>query len=194
MCIRDGWAANTLIFPALILIAEFIADFLMSCSPPKRGPLGRIDEGGANVMRAWLQGFMGVSLQPVKEVAGEVNAALGRIGTFSENQVQARIAQLDAALQPFIDRLDIAKAKMAALIEPLKGVQDALQKKLARQLERFTRGEVDAEVVRGLDDEQLGRTTAAFGDREMTAAQLIEGAVIGHPQQHLESIRAALAS
>src|SRR5690606_4582794 len=135
---------------------------------PKRGPLSRIDEGGANVMRAWLQGFMGVSLQPVKEVAGEVNAALGRIGTFSENQVQARIAQLDAALQPFIDRLDIAKAKMAALIEPLKGVQDALQKKRAGQLERFTKGEVGAESVRALDQQKAALSERIQATEDMT--------------------------
>lgn len=161
------WAFNTLIAPVIIEIATFIADFLMGFSPPKRGPLSKIDEGGANVMRAWLEGFMGVSLQPVKEVAAEVNAALGRIGTFTENQVQARIAQLDAALQPFIDRLDIAKAKMEALIEPLKGVQDALQKKLARQLERFTKGEVDAEAVRALD-----RQNAALSERIQMAEDM----------------------
>jgi len=161
------WAANTYIFPAVIFIAEFIADFLMGFSPPKKGPLSRIDEGGANVMRAWLQGFMGTSLQPVKDVAAEVNAELGKIGRLAHDQVEARIAQLDAALQPFIDRLDIAKAKMEALIEPLRGVQDALQKKLARQLELFTKGEVDAEAVRALD-----RQNAALSERIQAAEDM----------------------
>ena len=161
------WAANTYIFPAVIFIAEFIADFLMGFSPPKRGPLSKIDEGGANVMRAWLQGFMGTSLQPVKDVAAEVNAELGKIGRLAHDQVAARIAQLDAALQPFIDRLDIAKAKMEALIEPLKGVQDALEKKLARQLELFTKGEVDAEAVRALD-----RQNAALSERIQMAEDM----------------------
>jgi len=161
------WAANTYIFPAVIMIATFIADFLMGFSPPKKGPLSKIDEGGANVMRAWLQGFMGVSLQPVKEVTAAVNAELGKIGRFTHDQVAARIAQLDAALQPFIDRLDIAKAKMEALIEPLKGVQDALEKKLARQLELFTQGEVDAEAVRALD-----RQNAALSERIQMAEDM----------------------
>ena len=98
-------------------------------------------------------------LAPARKTCGRVNAAW-QIGTFTNQQVEKRIAQLDAALQPFIDRLDIAKAKMEALIEPLRGVQDALQKKLARQLERFTKGEVDAEAVRGLD-----RQNAALSER-----------------------------
>jgi len=54
-------------------------------------------------------------------------------------------------------------------------------------------GTAAAAMVRELSDEQLGRS-APFNGREMSAAQLVEGAVIGHPKQHLASIRSALAS
>lgn len=51
-----------------------------------------------------------------------------------------------------------------------------------------------ARVVRGLSDEQLARTTAAFGGREMSVGQIVEHIIIGHPRQHLASIRAALGA
>jgi uncharacterized damage-inducible protein DinB len=55
-------------------------------------------------------------------------------------------------------------------------------------------GAVAADMVRHLRDAQLTRTTKAFGGKEMTVEQLIRGAVIGHPQQHLASIREAISS
>jgi len=161
------WAANTAIFPAVIAIARFIADFLMGFSPPPKGPLSTIDKGGANVMLAWLEGFTGVGLQPVRAVAAEVDAELGAIGRMSAQQVEARLARLDAALQPFEDRLAIVKARVEAITEPLKGLQDALEKKLARALERFTKGQASAEEVRALD-----RQRAAIEEQLASAADL----------------------
>lgn len=55
-------------------------------------------------------------------------------------------------------------------------------------------GEDLARAVRGLSDEQLGLATPVFGGREMSVGQIIELVVIGHPRQHLGSIRAALGA
>lgn len=145
------WAANTFVFPAVVEIAEFIADFLMGFSPPKKGPLAAIDKGGAGVAMAWLEGFTGISLKPVSAMMAEVDARLGAIGRLTNEQVKKRLEQLDAELQPFLDGLDIAKAKEVALLEPLKAVQDALEKKMTRALEQFTKGELDADAVRAMD-------------------------------------------
>ena len=145
------WAANTLIFPAVIDIAEFIRDFLMGFSPPKRGPLRHIDKGGANVMAAWLEGFAGVPLTPVQQMAAQVDAELGSIGKMSHGQVVARLAQLDAALQPFIDHLEIVKAKFEALTEPLKRVQEGIKKRLTATVKDFLAGKVGLEAVQTLD-------------------------------------------
>ncbi len=50
------------------------------------------------------------------------------------------------------------------------------------------------EAVRGLDDEQLDRTApmALLGGAPSSAQQLIETGQIGHPKEHLGSIRAAV--
>ena len=55
-------------------------------------------------------------------------------------------------------------------------------------------GGAAATLVRGLSDAQLTRTFTGFGGQEWTVAQFIESAVVGHPRQHLASIRAALGS
>lgn len=136
--------ANTLIFPAVIAIAKFIADFLIGFSPPKLGPLSVIDKGGENLMKAWLEGISGVSLDPVKQVAQQVSDALGKIGKQSLVQVNARLAQLDKALLPFQNRLDIIKANFDALNEPAKNALDAIQRETDKLQDQVAQGNPEA--------------------------------------------------
>ena len=51
-----------------------------------------------------------------------------------------------------------------------------------------------ADALRGLSDEQLDRTApiALLGGAEASAQQLVEMAIIGHPREHLGSIRAVV--
>lgn len=145
-------AANALIFPAVIGIAQFIADLLVGQSPPPKGPLSKIDKGGANTMLAWLDGFLGVSLQPVSEVIAEVNAAMGSIGQMSLKQVEARLAGLDNALIPFQNRLDIVKSQFEAISAPAQAALNAIDRQLEAANEALLRGEAGAaERVRALD-------------------------------------------
>lgn len=145
-------AANNFIFPAVIEIATFIADFLVGESPPPKGPLSKIDKGGANVMAAWAEGFAGAGLQPVEEVAAAVEATLGNIGKMSGPQVEARLSQLDAALQPFNDQLEIVKANFEAINEPAKAALDSIDRQMAKAMQALSKGEAgSAEAVRALD-------------------------------------------
>lgn len=48
-----------------------------------------------------------------------------------------------------------------------------------------------SDLLRSLQDEQLDRTAAPWG-REVSAQQLIERNLIGHPRHHLAAIRAAV--
>jgi hypothetical protein len=147
--------ANTLIFPAVIAIAKFIADFLIGFSPPKLGPLSKIDQGGANLMMAWLDGIAGVSLDPVEQVAQQVSDALGAIGRQSLVQVNARLAQLDKALLPFQNRLDIIKAQFDALNEPAQLALDAIDREVAKLQDAVAQGDAQAiERLRLLDQQR----------------------------------------
>jgi uncharacterized damage-inducible protein DinB len=48
-------------------------------------------------------------------------------------------------------------------------------------------------MVRGLSDEQLQRSAQLFPGTQFTAAQIAENILVGHPRQHLQSIRDAIA-
>lgn len=144
--------ANSLIFPAVIGIAQFIADFLIGFSPPKEGPLSMIDKGGENIMLAWLEGITGVSLDPVKDVANQVSILLGDIGKASLPQVDARLKQLDQALLPFQNRLDIVKSQFEAIAAPAQAALDAIDRQMLQAQEALARGDVGAaDTIRRLD-------------------------------------------
>lgn len=144
--------ANQLIFPAVIGIAQFVADFLIGFSPPKTGPLSQIDKGGENIMIAWMEGMAGVALDPVKDVAAEVSMLLGDIGKSSISQVDARLLQLDKALQPFQNRLDIVKSQFDAIAAPAQAALDAIDRQMAQAESALMSGDVQAaDTIKRLD-------------------------------------------
>lgn len=146
------FVANQLIFPAVIGIAKFIADFLIGFSPPKMGPLSMIDKGGENIMKSWLDGLTGVSLDPVEEVAAQVSAMLGEIGKATAPQVDARLKQLDQALLPFQNRLDIVKSQFDAIAAPAQAALDAIDRQMNAAQEALQNGDVNAaNTIRQLD-------------------------------------------
>ena len=147
-----SFAANKLIFPAIIAIAKFIADLLIGLSPPPKGPLSKIDKGGENIMKAWLDGITGVSLDPVDEVAKQVSDALGAIGKATLPAVNKRLAELDAALLPFQQRLDIVKSQFEAISEPAKAALDAIDRQTQAAQDALANGDAGAaDTIRRLD-------------------------------------------
>jgi hypothetical protein len=51
-----------------------------------------------------------------------------------------------------------------------------------------------ARSIRNLDDAQLERTMVTFDGHGMSVADMVQGAMIGHTQEHLASIRATVAA
>lgn len=187
--------ANKLIFPAVIGIAKFIADFLIGFSPPKEGPLSVIDKGGENLMKAWLEGISGVSLDPVKEVAQQVSDALGNIGKLSLNTVNKRLAALDKALLPFQNRLDIVKAQFDALDEPAKAALDAIDRQTAALQDAIAQGDPQAAERLKLLDQQRdaiqGQLDAQQGIVDRAQIQLALAKAQQAPERALLTIRQA---
>lgn len=145
-------AINKLVFPVIIGLARLIADFLIGQSPPPMGPLSDIDKGGENVMLAWLDGFAGVNLDPVSEVAKEVSILMGDIGKASISKVNARLAELDKALLPFQNRLAIVKSQFEAIEAPAKAALEAIDRQMEQAQEALARGDVGAaDTIRRLD-------------------------------------------
>ncbi|MCI0347916.1 MAG: hypothetical protein L0Z53_00690, partial [Acidobacteriales bacterium] len=168
-------AANQFVFPAIIQIATFIADFLMGLSPPPKGPLSTIDKGGANLMMSWLEGIVGVSLDPVRGVAAEVSAALGDVGKMTLPQVEARLAQLDRALLPFQNRLEIVKSRFEAIQAPAEAALNAIDRQMEKAVEALVRGDEQAAVtVRRLDAQRAAIEGALDGQQQLVDAAQIQ--------------------
>ncbi len=55
-----------------------------------------------------------------------------------------------------------------------------------------THGPRVVRLLQVLSEEQLERTTSAFGGQERSLAQLVEMVVVGHSRMHLASMRAAM--
>ncbi len=148
-------AARATVIPVIKAIAKAIADFLSGFSPPPEGPLSTIDVGGANVMKAWLEGFLGVSLDPIAKVAGQVSDIMGTIGTASREFVEARLKALDDALAPFQNRLALVKAQFDALKEPVDAAFNSIDRQMERALVALNKGEQGSgAMVRQLDKQR----------------------------------------
>lgn len=151
----NAWlaGANRFIFPVIIQIAEFIADFLTGFSPAKRGPLSEIDTGAANLMKSWSQGFVGAfQPQKIEDVTRDVNNILGSIGGQSLATVEARLGQLDLALRPFQEQLKIVKDRFEAIQAPAQAAISAIDRQLEKATQALARGEAgSADVVRQLN-------------------------------------------
>ena len=133
-------------------MAEGIASFLIGESPPPKGPLSKIDEGGKKTFEAWLDGFTSLSLDPVEQVLEEVNTQLGDIGRMSLGQVEKRLGQLDKALQPFQERLKIVQAQFDAIAAPAEAAMRAIDRQLNTAVQALTKGDASAKAsVQALD-------------------------------------------
>lgn len=171
-------AYNAVVAPAVLFIATAIADFLIGQSPPPKGPLSQIDKGGAATMMAWLDGFAGVSLEPVENVAASVNATLGNIGAFTMPQVEARIGLLDQALAPFNNQLEIVKANFEAINTPAQAALVAIDRQIAKAQEALSAGEAgSAERIRALDAQREMIDKAVSAQQELLDQSQIQQAL-----------------
>lgn len=167
------------IIQAVADIANAIADFLIGESPPPKGPLSTIDQGGRNVMLAWLDGLLGgFSLEPVERVARQVTEALGPIASFTLEQVESRLAQLDAALKPFQDRLSIVKADFDAITKIGDIALGRIERQMTAAVQALIRGEEGSgAVVRSLDAQRQAIEDALEAQRQQTEEYQLQLAI-----------------
>jgi hypothetical protein len=189
---------NRYIFPALLTIVTAIADFLVGQSPPPKGPLSKIDEGGANTMQAWIDGFAGVSMQPVEQAAAFVSQAMGSIATASLSAVEKRLRSLDKAIQPFVNQLEIAKARFEAIQEPAEAALRAIDRQLDKAVEALNRGDAGSDklvqnldarreaLLNYMDAQQASADDAQFQLLLAKAQQAEERALLGIRQKQLQ--------
>ncbi len=181
----------TEVIKVVAMIAQSIANFLIGFSPPPEGPLSTIDQGGANVLKAWLQGFLGVSLDPVEQVAAQVSDLMGNAAVATADQVANRFTALDQALQPFQDRLDLVKAQFDALKAPVDAAFSSIDRQMEKALVALNKGDTgSAAMVRQLDTQRQALQDYVDAQQEQVDAAQIQLSLV-QAQQAQE--RAALA-
>lgn len=194
----NGFAQGVLqILKLVAFLTNTIGDFLIGQSPPPKGALSNIDVGGANVMKAWLEGFTGVSLDPVKQVTAQVTELLGEIATFTREQVATRLAMLDAALLPFQQRVDALKGQLESLKTPIDEAISSLETQQDKLIEKFNAGDFAlAAQIKAIDEqkdqinslydaEQARLAQAEYQLALKQAEQAEERALLGIQQQRL---------
>lgn len=157
------------VIDAVTKIAQIVADFLEGFSPPKKGPLSKIDIGGENVAKAWAEGFQQGVRRPIEDVAAEVNDALGKAGLSGAllDVIDTRLKGLDSALQPFKDSLDIVKSQVEAIAGFIDPALKVIERQQKTALEAFSKGKTSAETVRAFDQQldMLNQVKDAEQDR-----------------------------
>lgn len=148
---RGMATAGTKVIEVATQIAKAVADLLSGESPPPVGPLSTIDKGGENTIKAWADGLLKGFVNPVEQIAASVNERLGAIANFGISQIASRLAQLDVAIRPFRENLDIAKADFQAMAGYADPVLKALERQQQKALKGVAGGATDAESVRQID-------------------------------------------
>ncbi len=158
-------------------LAAGIASFLLGSSPPPEGPLHEMERGARATMRAYLEAISDTDLDPVEKVAARINHILGGFGNLNENQIDLRFAQLDRALQPFVDQLALAEASYARLSISQGAALDNVNEQLDSAVIALRDGDAGAaELVRNLDAQR----------QQLERSQMIE-------QERIEAARQQLA-
>lgn len=162
----------TYVVAAAQAVAEWIAAFFRSLSPPKQGPLRDIDVWGTNLIRTLLEGMERADLSALETVARTIRDKLQAavsFGEIGELDVVPRLVQIQALLGDVLDTLARGESVADAwwrLMDAVGGVGAGMQEFVAAavnlaQVER----ELDAvnTQIRAIDD-QIREVNRAWED------------------------------
>ena len=128
-------------------ILNRLSRMLIGRSPPPDGPLRFLDTGGKNAALAWIDAFIGQDLQPFDTVASNVIKAMGRVATFTKEQVTGRLGELDRIQHAYNDQLNITKARFEALKGPADRAIAAIDRNIERRLQDIASGDRAAAAI-----------------------------------------------
>lgn len=202
---------------------ETLASWLIGESPPPAGPLRNIDKGARAIALAWQEGFIGIDLRGFERFARSIEDVINnafsltgiprpdqfldniveeaerRFGHLDLDGVTARLAELDAAIQPFETRLGIVREHFDAIQAAAQHSLDAINRQINSQLQAVIDGSEEAaaqvrsldqlhsRIQRGLalDRRPLDQADISIGF--LRAQQAEERALLGIVQQRLQA-------
>lgn len=199
--ILDG--VDRYLMPALIAVASLIASFLAGASPPERGPLSNIVEGGRRMLEAYIDGILSSDApEKLKEVAEKIRREL-----LQEERVEALRRMVEEAQRRGAQIVEAAQKRVVAaqkeVEEATKRVQ-AAQERLnefaethAEIPERFTRARKRQleEELRAIQKEQRQKQDAVkVAQDALKIAQDQAKAIIDAAREHERAVKDQMAS
>jgi hypothetical protein len=167
--LAEGIIAGTeYVIQAVVAVAQVIADFLMALSPPKRGPLRGIYEGGMNLIREWIRGMESADLGAITTLAQHALAAFdlmmarGKATAFELEDFGKSVYQyLTEALRQILDTGRASQDVLSRLQELFGELYEDVEK----YLDLYVRIAEAEELVR-LREEEVGAAEAAIEAQE----------------------------
>jgi hypothetical protein len=167
--LAEGIIAGTeYVIQAVVAVAQVIADFLMALSPPKRGPLRGIYEGGMNLIREWIRGMEAADLGAITNLAQHALAAFdlmmarGKSTAFEMQEFGMAVYEsLTLAVRQI---LDTGRASQGVLSR-LRDLFGELYGDVEKYLKLYTRIAEAEEIVR-LREEEVETAEAAIEAQE----------------------------
>jgi len=158
------------VIPAVVSIADTIASFLLGGSPPERGPLTAIVEGGKALINEYLKGFALADFSILDQVGNVIYDALRSavdLGDLAEEQLVPlfdQVRELTAGLiANFRETGEISEEMLGQIAETLGEGSEALIEYLRLQLEY----EKALEDLAAVQEEYAEAEAAGFVPQEL---------------------------
>jgi len=139
-------AYRTYVVTIVNAIVNYVSDYLIGNSPPKKGPLSKINSGGKAVIDSWVQGALSADLTPITSIPAKIAGSLKAMEA-SAKYVQANITRLNDK----IGLLDLNTAKLQLTASRLRTAYDTAIAPLQKQYDLLMATYTVADKKRDLD-------------------------------------------
>jgi len=159
-------------------LAKIYADRLMGQSPPPKGPLSKIDEGGYNTMTAWVEGAeqgLNDGLPLITRVLNNVKKLFSALGDSTMDWLRGQFPELMTEFDGLFEKAELDYERLMALIEGITSGTNKAQEATKQWTDSLVQGLSNAiGYGRGLEetfDSVLGVFDSFLG---MLASQFLQ--------------------
>lgn len=137
-------------------LAQTVADFLVGQSPPPKGPLSGIDEGGYNTMVAWGEGAeqgLNDGIPLITRVLDNIKKLLSSLGDSAMNALREQFPELMAEFDGLFEKAELDFENFENLIKSITDGTDKLTQTTTQWTTSLSQGLSNAiGYGRGLED------------------------------------------
>jgi hypothetical protein len=156
-------AITDFVLPTITGIASLIGNFFIGASPPPMGPLSKIREGGANTIKAYVEGLVaGMGSEQIKGLAQSILDNVINI----EGQVLAQ----EKAIKGLEDWVDEATRAVEDKRREIK-LFDLATEDIPERFTRARRRQLEYELLAAQDEEKRRKRTLELAKEQLKATK-----------------------